>query len=138
MAKKLKNKAKDYYEFIIPERLMGLNDFITKINRNRHAGNKEKQKTERMIGKHIKEQLGSVRIDFPIFIKYTWIEENRRRDKDNIAFAKKFIQDALVKEHIIVNDGWREITGFSDCFRVDRGRVGVRVELIKDKDVAVK
>ena len=49
----------------------------------------------------------------------TWVEENRRRDLDNVAFAKKFIQDGLVKAGIIKNDTHHEIAGFSDGFDYD-------------------
>ena len=130
--KSRKNCKESYYQFRINERLIGLNEYITLINRNRHAGNKRKQGIERMIGKCIRDQLGSIRINYPVFIKYTWIEDNRRRDKDNVSFAKKFIQDAMVKEGLLENDGWREITDFKDSFIVDKGRAGVVVELFKD------
>ncbi len=48
-----------------------------------------------------------------------WVEQNRKRDLDNIAFAKKFIQDGLVKAGIIHNDTYHEIAGFSDEFAYD-------------------
>lgn len=49
----------------------------------------------------------------PITMNYTWIEPDRARDKDNIAFARKFIQDSLVKFGYLRNDGWKHILGFS-------------------------
>lgn len=54
-------------------------------------------------------------------IRYSvvWVEENRRRDLDNVAFGKKFIQDGLVKAGIIKNDTHHEIAGFSDSFEYD-------------------
>ena len=52
-----------------------------------------------------------------------------RRDKDNIAFAKKFIQDALVKEKVLENDGWAQIDSWTDAFAVDAQRPRVEVEL---------
>lgn len=48
-----------------------------------------------------------------------WVEQNRRRDLDNVAFAKKFIQDGLVKAGVIPNDTHHEIEGFSDDFGYD-------------------
>ena len=48
-----------------------------------------------------------------------WVEENRRRDLDNVAFGKKFVQDGLVKAGIIPNDTHHEIAGFSDGFSYD-------------------
>lgn len=49
-----------------------------------------------------------------------WVEPNKKRDLDNVAFAKKFIQDALVKAGIIENDTAEFIAGFSDSFAYDR------------------
>ena len=45
-----------------------------------------------------------------------WVEPNHRRDLDNVAFGKKFIQDGLVKAGIIPNDTADYIAGFSDSF----------------------
>ena len=63
-------------------------------------------------------------------IHYLWIEPSRRRDKDNVAFAKKFIQDALVEGGVLRNDGWAEIEHFTDDFAVDpkNPRVEVTIE----------
>lgn len=64
-------------------------------------------------------------------MKYTWYERNRRRDKDNISsFGRKVIQDGLVKAEIIKNDGWAQIEGFSDEFRVDKKHARVEVEIL--------
>ena len=56
-----------------------------------------KKQAENVIGFMVKTQLRGVRFDRPVIIHYRWIEPNRRRDKDNVAFAKKFIQDSLVR-----------------------------------------
>lgn len=48
-----------------------------------------------------------------------WIEQNHRRDLDNVAYGKKFIQDGLVKAGIIPNDTADYIAGFSDSFAYD-------------------
>ena len=44
------------------------------------------------------------------------------RDRDNIAFAKKFINDALVACGVLPNDGWRNIHTMFDMFDVDATR----------------
>ena len=33
----------------------------------------------------------------PIKIHFHWVEENKKRDLDNVCFAKKFILDSMVK-----------------------------------------
>lgn len=64
-------------------------------------------------------------------IKYRviWVEKNGRRDLDNIAFGKKFIQDGLVKARIIANDNRRYIAGFSDSFCYDKDNPRIIVEI---------
>ena len=56
-----------------------------------------KRQAQNVIGYMIRTQLRGVRFTRPVVIRYLWIEPSRRRDKDNIAFAKKFIQDAWSK-----------------------------------------
>lgn len=56
----------------------------------------------------------------PIRYRVLWVEPNRRRDLDNIAFGKKFIQDGLVKAGILHNDTHHEIVGFTDEFAYDK------------------
>lgn len=81
----------------------------------------------------IRSKMSGKRITKPVFIKFEWYERNRKRDKDNIAFAKKFILDALVKSHVLKNDGWNEIEGFSDEFFVDPKNPRIEVTLIESE-----
>lgn len=104
-------------KIIIPGLLPGLNEYISAERTNKHIAAKMKRQTEELViyiarAKHIK-------FNQPVHITYRWIEKNRKRDKDNIAFAKKFVQDALVKAKVLENDGWQHITGFTDLFEVD-------------------
>ena len=63
-------------------------------------------------------------------MRYRWYEKDRRRDLDNVSsFGRKVIQDALVQTHVIKNDGWKEITGFSDEFFVDADNPRIEVEI---------
>lgn len=65
----------------------------------------------------------------PVTYRCLWVEENRRRDLDNVAFAKKFIQDGLVKAGILANDTHHEIRGFADSFAYDSRNPRVVVTL---------
>ena len=49
-------------------------------------------------------------------INFTWREKDKGRDLDNIAFAKKFILDAMVRRGIIPDDSQKWVKGFSDSF----------------------
>lgn len=89
-----------------------------------------KKKTQQLIAYCIMQQRG-VRFEKPVRIVFTWHEPNRKRDKDNIAFAKKFIFDALVEIGVIPNDGWKNVDSFSDDFSVDNENPRGEVEIIE-------
>lgn len=117
------------YKFTIPGQLPGLNEYISAERGNRYAAAKMKRNAQELIGWSIRNDLGVISIDRPVQIKYRWFEKNRRRDKDNIAFARKFIQDALVECGVLPGDGWAWIEGFSDEFAVDPRLPRVEVEI---------
>ena len=119
------------YRLVIHGRLPNLNEYINAERTNRYIAANMKKKTEERIAAEILTQLNGLHITEMVNMVYTWVEPNKKRDKDNIAFAKKFIQDALVKSGVLNNDGWREIDGFSDLFKVDPDNVGVIVDLVE-------
>lgn len=117
------------YKFEIDKRLAGANEFIKKAYSNRHAGNNLKQEEQEYIKWCIKKQLGNIKIDKPVKGRFTWIEENKRRDLDNICFAKKFILDSLVELGILKNDNRKMVCGFEDRFEyADKSKVIVELE----------
>lgn len=115
--------------FTIQGRLDGLNEY-TKANRsNQYAGASMKGQNEKICMIYIKNQLRNAKIKNPCHLTFKWYEKNRRRDCDNIAFAKKFIQDALVKSGVLIDDSQKYITGFTDYFFVDKGNPRIEVEI---------
>ena len=123
------------YKFIIQGRLPGLNDYIDALNSNRHKGNKLKQDTEDTIIWQIKPQLRGVHIKKPVLIKYDFYEPNKKRDLDNVSsFARKTIQDSLVKMGVLENDGWKNILGSSEQFYCDRKNPRIEVTIVEVGD----
>ena len=120
------------HKLTISGQLPNLNDYTTANRANRYKGAEMKKQAEHTIGCHIKQQLGRLRINHPVYLRYKWYEPNKRRDKDNIAFAQKFIQDSLVKCGIIEDDGWNNIIGFSHEFEVDKKNP--RIEVIIEEE----
>ena len=118
-------------KFTIRGRLPGLNEYISAERANKHAAAEMKRKYQSVIMKYIKKCLGPWKPKTPVWMHYTWYEKSRRRDKDNISFARKFIQDALVKAGTIQNDGWKEIEGFDDTFLVDAKNPRIEVEIVE-------
>lgn len=114
----------------IPVKLPSLNDYIRSCRGNVYAANNEKRHIEQMIGIYVKPL---PRFENPVAIDFTWIEENRRRDLDNIAFAKKFILDALVKCGKLKDDNRKHVTAFTDSFRYEK-QAGVIVTIREVED----
>lgn len=121
------------YKLVIQGKLPNLNDYIKTERGNRYAAANLKRITQDTIGWAIRSQLKTLKIKKKVFMDYLWIEQNKCRDKDNIAFAKKFIQDALVDAGVLKNDGWADIEGFTDSFIVDKCNPRVEVTIKEAK-----
>ena len=67
----------------------------------------------------------------PIRIHFHWIEGNKRRDLDNVCFAKKFILDALVEMKVLKDDNRKIVISFVDEFKYsNKSKVIVELEEI--------
>ena len=117
---------------VIPMRLPGLNDYINVCRSNKFQAANYKKQIENDCLIFIRSALRGRKFD-SIGLCFRWFEKNRQRDKDNIAFAKKFILDALQTAKILVNDGWSQIRYFHDEFEVDKDnpRVEITIEGMK-------
>lgn len=116
------------YLLVIRARLNNLNDYIGAERTNRYKAAKMKARNESLVKIAIKQQMRGIKIEKPVYMAYRWYEKNRRRDLDNISsFGRKVIQDALVQTHVLQNDGWKEIAGFSDDFFVDADNPRIEV-----------
>lgn len=119
--------------FVINHKLPSLNDYINVCRRNKYQAAQFKKDVDEVIGWAIRQALAKGTLKptkEPCQIIFTWIEENARRDCDNIASAKKYILDAMQKQGIIPNDNQKYIKGFMDDFQ--RGKsCGVKVEILE-------
>lgn len=88
-----------------------------------------KKQAEELIGWEIHKQLKGDCIKGTAELHFRWYEPNRKRDLDNICFAKKFILDALVSNGVIESDGWQGVVGFTDQFFVDKNNPRIEVEI---------
>lgn len=110
--------------------LPGLNEYTKACRTNKHAGNGMKIKAQASVLYAI--NMHKVKpFNNPVKVEFKWFEESKRRDLDNVAFAKKFIFDALVFAGILKGDGWAHVVGFSDAFEVDRDNP--RIEVLIDE-----
>lgn len=108
-------------KLVIEGELTALNEFINAERRNRFiAANIKKKETG-----YCKEAAEASGIElqediFPLAVLITWYVKNKRKDADNIAFAKKFILDGLVEAGILPNDNRKYIQGFADIVKEDK------------------
>jgi Holliday junction resolvase RusA-like endonuclease len=121
--------------FLIPFRLPGLNDIIrAKRGISKRSGHDGYSLMKKEIQKKIGFMLNIARIkpvvDKRVSFRFLWIEPDRRRDKDNVVAGRKFIFDALVAHGILPDDRWKQISGWSDDFAVDKENAGVQVTML--------
>ena len=116
---------------IIEGSLPNLNDYTKACRSHRQVGARMKKETEYIITACILQQLKGVHFDGTVELSFRWYEPNKKRDLDNVCFAKKFILDALVSNGIIIADGWKGVIGFTDKFFVDKENPRIEVDIRK-------
>lgn len=118
------------YTVEIPLKLPSLNDYVRVCRSNVFQAAKFKKDIERNIGIFIS---CLPVFEKPIKIKFLWVEKNKRRDLDNVAFSKKFILDAMVKFGRLHDDNRRFVTAFTDEFAYgDENKVILEITEVQD------
>lgn len=116
--------------FTIAGRMCGLNDYVAaeRTNRFKAAGIKQRE-TERARVACVAQGVPSFPPDRPVRVRFTWYERDRRRDVDNVAFAKKFVLDGMVLAGVIRDDSRRYVAATADDVLTDRDDPRVEVEV---------
>ncbi len=113
--------------FTIPVRFPGMNEFIAATNRNRYEGAHMKKRWTDLVAWWAKA-LRVPRFETPVEVTFNWTEPNRRRDRDNVAAASKFVLDGLVLAGVLPNDTARWVRNVRHEFpEPDRSSVGLTV-----------
>lgn len=105
-------------KLIIEGELTDLNTYVNKERANRFAAAVIKQKETNRVYWECKAQKIQP-IKFPVFVECHWFCKNKRKDKDNTSFGKKFLMDGMVKAGVLEDDRWDNILGFRDVFFID-------------------
>lgn len=122
------------YKLIINGTLPGLNQYQYACRSHHSKGAKMKKQYIQLVSAYIYQQMKNVHITKKVSINYIWYEPNRKRDLDNISsFGRKVIQDALVDNNVLENDGWNNVIGFSDSFFIDKENPRIEV-IIREID----
>lgn len=116
-------------KYTIDMKLPSLNDYIRVCRCNKFQAAKFKAEIEQQIGLFLMKM---PKYTNPIKIHFHWIEGNKKRDLDNVAFAKKFILDAMQKYGKLENDNRKYVTAFTDSFEYGKEtKVILEIEEIK-------
>ena len=121
-------------KFTIKGKLIGLNEYINIERSNRYKGAKNRKDLLIAIALEIKSQIKTEVKHYPVRINVNWYEPNKRRDFDNIVFAKKFIGDALCKCGILKNDNLNCIYKWDDEVLFDPSNPRIEVEIIEQNN----
>lgn len=129
------------YFLVIKGRMPDLNDYlhgeriaIRKNGKFTTKGNVLKQENQKKVVVSVRSQLMGIHINKPVKLHYDFYEQDKRRDQDNVSsFARKVIQDGLVKGGLLENDGWKNISGSSELFYVDKDNPRIEV-IIREVD----
>lgn len=113
--------------FTIPGTLPDLNAYINAERANKYAAAKMKKDAESKIILHIRFAKLQPLTEYPVRIFYRWYCPNKRKDRSNISFAEKFVEDSLIRAGILRNDGFDDVVdGVHECF-IDRANPQVVV-----------
>ena len=115
-----------FYRFEIPGTLPTLNQYVNLERSNRFAAANLKKKTQEQIINCLDDPPS---FSGPVLISFSWIRPDMRSDKDNVAFAKKFILDALQQAGVISSDKWKLCTPLDRGFAVNKQNPRTIVEI---------
>ena len=119
-------------EFKINHKLPSLNDYINALKspQGQYKGAKMKREVDQICGWYIlpKKRLIKAICENPVVIWYHWHEATKRRDKDNVFSASKYILDSMQECGVLKNDNNRYIEGIFNSIEYD-GTDGVDVKI---------
>jgi len=117
--------------FEINMKLPSLNDYIKVCRANYYYANQYKAHIEQQIGLFLMKM---PRMTKPIKIHFHWVESTKKRDYDNVAFAKKFILDSMQRYGKLENDNRKYVKGFTDTFEYGKEtKVIIEIEEVNNE-----
>ena len=110
-----------------------LNEHDNANRANRFGGASMKKKATNLCATYVKKAMneGFELMNQPCDFEFVWYLKNRRKDKDNVSFAKKYILDGMVDAGLIENDGWKQIGDWKERFELDKEFERVEIKEIK-------
>lgn len=110
-------------------RLDGANEYTNACRSSYHQGGSMKKKNTAKVATALAE---AKPLEARARFRFVWHLEKDRRDPDNIAFAQKYIFDALQEVGVIKNDSAKEIAAIAHEFEMDGPeRVDIYAETVQ-------
>ena len=114
--------------FTIPGRLPSFNEYVNACRRKWFIGASFKKKQTKIISAWI--IAGRVPVfTQPVVMTFRWFERDKRRDRDNIRSAEKYIMDALVERLRIKNDTQKWVIDSRHEIAVDKENPRVEITI---------
>ena len=121
---------------VIKGRLIGLNEYVAAERTNRYKAAQIKRDTEELITLSLIDanEAGTLHSHIhPCELWITWVEPNHRRDIDNISFATKMIQDAMVRAGVFPDDNSKFICLLHHTVAYDNNNPRVEITIRERK-----
>ena len=121
---------------VINGRLIGLNDYVNAERTNKYKAAQIKRDTEDQITLALLQaaEAGTLHSHTdPCELWITWVEPNHRRDIDNVSFATKMIQDAMVKAGVFPDDNTKYICLLHHTVAFDSKRPRIEITIKERK-----
>ena len=118
------------FAFSVPGKLPSLNDFIRVERANRFAAASLKRRAHEQVLAALGEHPSFTE---PVTVFFAWYRPDKRTDKDNVAFAKKFVLDALQIAGVIPNDTWNLCTPYDTAFAIDKANPRTEITITTDE-----
>ena len=109
-----------------------LNEHDNANRSNRFGGATMKKNATNLCATYVRQAMnkGFELGELPVNLKFDWYVKDRRKDKDNISFAKKYIFDGMIQAGLLQNDGWKQIGDWEETFDVDKEYERVEISAI--------
>lgn len=127
------------YRVVVKGYDSGLNELLQAQNKRWDSrlkklivSNPEKLKNDRLCERAIRSQLRGVRIESPVFMRYTFYVPNKKHDRSNTfsGFIKSW-EDALQHCKVIENDSYDCVLDPQIKFFVDRQNPRIEIEIVE-------
>ncbi|MFW6122330.1 MAG: Holliday junction resolvase [Petrotogales bacterium] len=113
-----KKNSGDNTKLIIPGELPTMNEIINQSKIHWSKYKKMKETYDSIVAFYAEQQ--RVKLFKSVKLEIIYYRKDRRVDPDNLSAGKKFIIDGLVQAGVLEEDGWSEIKGFSESWKVDK------------------